>query len=150
MYLPFQTRLQAQKTVPAAGGLATGNNGSISYTVGQVFYSSLTSTTGKVTEGVQQAYEISHVNSSHEIQGLTDAISVYPNPTNEIVLLKFEKPMGKNLHYKLHNAHGQILSGKTITNSQTIISLGNYVPAIYFLKIFQNQKEIISFKILKQ
>ena len=150
MYLAGQTRLQAQETVPASGGNATGNNGSMSYTVGQVFYSSASSSNNKVAEGVQQPYEIFRITSSPEIMGLYDAVSVYPNPTTEFVLIEIENLKVENLRYKLFNAHGQLLTSKMIIGSQTIISMGNYVPSIYFIKIVQNHKEVTSFKIIKK
>ncbi|MFT7299094.1 MAG: hypothetical protein ACI9WO_001916 [Sphingobacteriales bacterium] len=45
--------LQAQETVPATGGEATGNGGSSSYTVGQVVYTTNTGTNGSVAQGSQ-------------------------------------------------------------------------------------------------
>jgi len=53
------TGLQAQESVNAAGGNASGSGGTVSYTVGQVVYTTKTGTNGSVAEGVQQAYEIS-------------------------------------------------------------------------------------------
>lgn len=150
IYLPFQTRLQAQETFPASGGHATGNNGSMSYSVGQVFYFSVTSANSKIAEGVQQPYEIFRVSSSLEYMGLSDAVSVYPNPTSEYVIIEIENPINNNLRYKLFNAYGQLLSSKKINSSQTIISMGNYVPTIYYLKIFQTNKAITTFKIIKK
>ena len=52
----FQT--QAQEAVATAGGDASGTNGNVSYTVGQVVYTTNTGTTGSVAQGVQQPFEI--------------------------------------------------------------------------------------------
>jgi hypothetical protein len=46
--------IYSQETLSASGGDATGSGGTVSYTVGQVFYTSLTGSTGTVSEGVQQ------------------------------------------------------------------------------------------------
>lgn len=51
--------LNAQETLSSAGGNATGSGGSISYTVGQVFYNSFSGETGSIAQGVQQPFEIS-------------------------------------------------------------------------------------------
>lgn len=50
--------LQAQQTVPATGGVATGSGGTVSYTVGQVADTTQTGSGGTVTQGVQQPFEI--------------------------------------------------------------------------------------------
>ena len=58
------TGLQAQEAVLASGGDTSGSGGSISYSVGQVVYTTNTGTSGySVAEGVQQPYEISVVTS---------------------------------------------------------------------------------------
>jgi hypothetical protein len=145
-----QTKLQAQESVSPSGGNATGTNGSMSYTVGQVFYSAISGTNNTLTEGVQQPYEIFHVTSSHDVMKSSLTVLAYPNPTTDHLLLEIENPIKNNLRYQLFNGHGQLLSSKTISSFQTIISIGNYIPAIYYLKIFQKHKEITSFKIIKQ
>ena len=150
LFASGQTQLQAQETVSASGGNATGTNGSMSYTVGQVFYSTVTGTNSTLTEGVQQPYEIFRVTSSHDGMESSLTVLAYPNPTTDYLLLEIDNPIKNNLRYQLFNGQGQLLSSKTISNSQTIISMGNYISAIYYLKIFQNHKEVTSFKIIKQ
>ncbi len=59
--------LQAQEALPASGNNASGSGGSSSYSVGQLVFSYKTGTTGSVTEGVQQPYEI------QVITGIDDA-----------------------------------------------------------------------------
>ncbi|MDB9721158.1 hypothetical protein OAA67_04695 [Winogradskyella sp.] len=45
--------MQAQEIILASGGNATGSGGSVSYSIGQVFYNTNTSTEGSIEEGVQ-------------------------------------------------------------------------------------------------
>ena len=45
-----------QESVNSSGGTATGATGSVSYSVGQVFYTAQSSLGGSVSQGVQQAY----------------------------------------------------------------------------------------------
>ena len=47
-------QLQAQDAIANSGGNATGSNGTVSYTVGQVAYTSQTGASGSVAQGVQQ------------------------------------------------------------------------------------------------
>jgi len=50
--------LQAQETIPASGGKASGSGGTASYSFGQVVYTTYTGTNGLVAQGVQQPFEI--------------------------------------------------------------------------------------------
>ena len=64
------TGLQAQTSVNATGGDASGSGGSVSYSVGQVVYTTNTGTSGSVAQGVQQPYEISVVTAIEEAKGI--------------------------------------------------------------------------------
>lgn len=145
-----QAKMHAQETVSASGGNATGNNGSMSYTAGQVFCSTLTAANSTLTEGVQQPHEIFRVTSSQAFVKSSLTVLAYPNPTTDKLLLEIENPIQKDLRYQIYNDQGQLLASYSIRSSDILISMENYIPAIYFLKIFQNQQEIISFKIVKQ
>jgi len=50
--------LQAQEAIPASGGNVTGSGGTVSYSIGQVFYLMNSGATGSVLQGVQQPHEI--------------------------------------------------------------------------------------------
>lgn len=52
------TGIQAQEAIPATGNSATGSGGTMSYTVGQVAYTTQIGISGIVTQGVQQPFEI--------------------------------------------------------------------------------------------
>jgi len=65
------TCLQAQVAIPASGGNATGTGGTVSYSVGQVFYTINTGTTGFIVQGVQQPFEISHPAGKTQIISFT-------------------------------------------------------------------------------
>lgn len=54
------TGLRAQETIPVTGGEASGG-GTVSYTAGQIIYTTNTGTSGSVTQGIQQPFEISVV-----------------------------------------------------------------------------------------
>jgi hypothetical protein len=58
--------MYAQDTTPASGGNATGTGGSVSYTIGQIVYTTNSGTNGSLSQGVQQPYEISLVTGIEE------------------------------------------------------------------------------------
>jgi len=84
--------LLAQQTVSSAGGnAATGGGGTVSYTVGQVAYTTITNgVNGSVAQGVQQPYEISVVTALEEANDISLEFSVYPNPFTDYLILKIE------------------------------------------------------------
>ena len=84
------TGLQAQQSINAAGGNATGSGGMVSYSVGQVAYKTHTGTSGSVSEGVQQPYEISVVTAIEKTKGINLSVTAYPNPTTDFLQLKIE------------------------------------------------------------
>jgi len=79
------TILQAQVTIPASGGNATGSGGTVSYTVGQIQYNTYSGTNGTVSQGVQQPYEISVVTAIKNTGEITLECIVYPNPTRGLL-----------------------------------------------------------------
>jgi hypothetical protein len=143
------TGLQAQEAIPATGGNASGSGGSVSYSVGQVIYTTNTGTHGSVAQGVQQPYEISVVTGIEEAIGINVSVLAYPNPVTEFLKLKVESYKVVNLSYQLYDMIGRLLENKKITGNETNIAMSNHLPATYFLKITEGTKEVKTFKIIK-
>lgn len=141
--------IQAQNVVPATGGNASGIGGSASYSVGQVVYITNTGTNGSVAQGVQQPYEISVVTAIEEASCIKLDCSAYPNPTTDLIILKVENYKTEYLSYQLYDINARLLENKKIQKNETIIAMNNLVSAIYFLKVTDSNKEIKTFKIIK-
>ena len=141
--------LQAQESINATGGNALGGGGSVSYSVGQIAYQSHTGTTGSVTEGVQQPYEISVVTAIEEAKGINLSITAYPNPTTDYLTLRIDEFDISNLSYQLYDMNGKLLQSEKITANQTSIVVSNLVPSNYFVKVIQGNKELKTFKFIK-
>ncbi len=143
------TGLQAQTSVNATGGDALGSGGSASYSVGQVVYTTNTGTNGSVAQGVQQAFEISVVTGLEEAKGINLSVSAYPNPTTDYLTLEVKDVELLNLHFQMYDMNGKLLQNEKITGNQTSIVMSNLVPATYFVKVIQGNKEFKTFKIIK-
>ena len=141
--------LQAQEAIPATGGNASGSGGSVSYTIGQVFYTTNTGTNGSMAEGVQQPYEISVVVGIEQAEGINLICTVYPNPATDLLTLEVEIPDNANLFFQLYDMMGKLLVSKKLIDIKTIIPMANLAPATYFLKVTDNQKVVKTFKIIK-
>lgn len=143
------TGLQAQTSVNATGGNASGSGGSASYSVGQVVFTTNTGTNGSVAKGIQQPYEISVVTGLEEAKGINLSISAYPNPTTDFLQLKVESKKLKGLSFQLYDMNGKLLQTKKLTGSEAQIDMSNYVTSIYFVKVISGSKLIKVFKIIK-
>jgi hypothetical protein len=145
----YASSICAQQAISASGGDATGTGGSVSYTVGQVTYTTNKSATGTVTQGVQQPYEILVVTGIEEAGEISLEFIVYPNPTSDFLKLDIENYKLKYLSYQLYDMNGSLLQKKDIVSKETVIPTGDLAPAAYYLRIGDNEKEIKTFKIIK-
>jgi hypothetical protein len=143
------TGIQAQQAVTVTGGEASGSGGSTSYSVGQVVYSTHTGTNGSVAQGVQQPFEISVVSAIEEAKGITLECSVYPNPATDILTLKVENVDLSTLTFQLYDMQGKLLESKKVEGRLTNIGMSNLAPANYFLKVTEGNKELKTFKIIR-
>jgi hypothetical protein len=141
--------VQAQETIPATGGNATGSGGSVSYTVGQITYSTFSGTNGSVAHGVQQPIEISVVTGIEEAGEVNLMLSAYPNPATGFVILKASNYDNSDLSYELFDINGNLLENKKIEGIETTIHFANRITSVYFLKVTDKNKMIKTFKIIK-
>jgi hypothetical protein len=143
------TAINAQSTIPATGGNATGSGGSVSYTVSQIIYQTISGSNGIVTLGVQQPYEISVVTAVETVKDISLEMVVYPNPATDFVKLKIENYETDNLKYQLYDINGSLLLDNKVESNETSIIMSNYLPSTYFLKISDKNKVVKTFKIIK-
>lgn len=141
--------IQAQESINTIGGNAFGSGGSVSYSIGQVVYTSNTGINGSVAQGIQQPYEISVVTTIEEANSMTLSVTAYPNPTTDYITLRIDEFDISNLSYHLYDMSGKLLQKEKITSNQISIIMSNLVPANYFVKVIQGNKELKTFKIIK-
>ncbi len=143
------TLVQAQEAIPASGGNGSGSGGSVSYTIGQVVYSTNTGSDGSEAQGVQQPYEISVATAIEEAKDISLEFVVYPNPATDFVILKIGNYEIENLIYHLYDLNGNLLENNKIQSTETNISMQTHLPSTYFLKVIDNNKVVKTFKIIK-
>lgn len=140
----------AQSSVNASGGNLSGANGSVSYSVGQVVYTTNIGSNGSIAQGVQQPYEISEVLSSVDYSELIKDLKIYPNPSTDVLTINMYNIDNLQLDYQIVDINGKILkTGENIEN-ETNINVSTFASAIYFLKITNQNKEVKTFKIIKK
>jgi len=139
----------AQSDIVASGADGTGSGGSISFSVGQVAYTTNTGSGISEAQGVQQPFEITVITSIENDEKVALEISTYPNPTTDNLTLKVETEEVGNLNYQLFDLSGKLLESKKITNHQTTISMNGLAASTYLLNVISNGENIKTFNIIK-
>jgi hypothetical protein len=134
---------------PTSGGVATSATGSVSYTVGQVFYSYSAGENGSITEGVQQAFEIEVDTATDNTNDIFLSCSLYPNPVSEHLILNIDSGKRKDIVYRLYSINGKLLETKPLCEKETKIQFGDYPSSTYYLQLFEGSSFLKSFKIVK-
>ncbi len=140
--------LNAQKGTVAAGGNATGSGGSVSFSIGQVDYITATGTGGRITQGIQQPYEIFRV--SVENLNIELLASVFPNPTRDGVTLRV--PSGTaiaDFSYRVFDLTGKLVAEKKLDGPDTSVDMSPLANATYLLKVYNKEQDVTTFKIIK-
>lgn len=139
----------AQEAVTASGGEASGSGGSVSYSIGQVFYITHKGANGTVTEGVQQSYEITVLTAIEDVDINLRAV-VYPNPTTDYLNLLVDNIELSALNFQLFDNTGRILQNGKIMDRETNIAMSALVPATYFVRVVRGSTEVKTFKVIKK
>ena len=142
--------LFSQSAVVPAGGTASGNGGSATYTVGQIADQRVESSGKYIIEGVQQPYEISTV-GVNDYPGIQLEASLFPNPTPDLINLRisnFEIPEG-GLIAQLYDKNGRLLKVFEVTDLLTQMDLSVYPTATYQLRVMDGKRLLKTFQIVK-
>ena len=146
----FGLTIQAQNAIPASGGNATGSGGTVSYSIGQVTYQTFEGADGSIAQGVQQPYEISVLTAAENTEDITLEYKVYPNPAHGLIKLTIKPFDDGNIKFWLYDLNGILLQDKKVISEETEISLESLNPAVYFLKVLKDNKEVKIFKVVKK
>lgn len=143
------TAANAQESANASGGEASGSGGTVSYSIGEIVYVTDQGSNGSVAQGVQQPFEISVVLGLEEASGISLNLSAYPNPATDWLILKADHYDNESLSFQLFDLNGRLLLNNRVHANETSITMLDYQFGVYLLKVFNYNKEIKTFKILK-
>ena len=136
----------AQQNTLAAGANASSAEGSISYSIGQIDFSNVSSSSGSVNQGVQQPFEF-FVSSVLEY-GNENSFSIFPNPTNEILNIS-QSFFSEKIEMRLLDMSGRIVLSDQLNAPQHQIDLRTLSQGVYNLTLIKNNQILTSFKVIK-
>ena len=139
-------------TIITTGNSASGSSGTVTYSIGQVFYTYIGESVYNVAQGIQHEQKVESLIPKEEIIEIKTEIAIFPNPTTDFVNINmsgFELEDGQPT-YQLYDLHGRLLQQSAIKQSETQISLYNLSSALYILQVSVNNEVFKTFKIIKK
>jgi hypothetical protein len=83
------------------------------------------------------------------VDELLASISIYPNPTNNVLYIKTSNIAGNKLSYILYDITGRKLEQKNINNTNQELNLTGYLPGVYMLTITNAAGQNLTHRIVK-
>lgn len=139
---------KAQVSSNTSGGDAKGSEGSVSYSIGQLLYTSNTSSSGTVNHGVQQVFEIASVGVNET--NLNISCLVFPNPTTQTLTLQVSEYEQTTLKFSLIDIQGKLLNSGQIVAHQTHIDISTLPSGSFIIRVVNPEDKLVhSFTITK-
>lgn len=140
---------QKQEVIASAGGYDTdaGNTISISWTLGETIIPTFSSGDLILTHGFQQQLIVTTIEDN--LEELVN-VTVYPNPTSEVLNLRFEVPVEGEIDVYLLNQQGQLVKTDIIEAAtlEKQINMQEYPAGIYFLRLVKGKLSNV-YKVVK-
>ena len=136
----------AQNAISSTGGHFKTTGGSTSFTVGQVAYVLKKGNGSYLNEGVQQVYT-KKTTPVEELVYLKE-VQLYPNPTQETVILILSSKEDVQVRYTIMDYLGKEIKYGIILSEKSEITLRDLPSGNYFISL-KSKKEIRIFKMVK-
>jgi hypothetical protein len=145
MHIP--AKVIGQSVISAAGMANKNDNGSISWTLGEIVIETFETQSHYLTQGFHQP-NLSVVGlENHSL--LSNNIQAFPNPVKDYINLVVEKDNIEKLNYLLYDTSGKLIFNDKLTGEQTLINFQTLSPGVYYLQVLDGTIRFKTFKILK-
>ena len=138
-----------QEVIASSGGCNTSSGVSLSWTLGETIVPTLKSQDGALvlTHGFQQKLIVTAIDET--INELVK-IKIYPNPTSEMVNIRFDSPVEEEFVLNILDAQGKIIKTDKIelAMSEKQINFQDIPSGIYYIRLISG-KHINVYKIVK-
>lgn len=144
--------MNAQERPVASGGEETGKGGSISFSIGQMDYVNVNSSTAMLTQGAQQPEEILvYPGDKPIIIDRSPEYVLYPNPVIDYTVLYVDQPITKKISYVLYDVLGRLIARERLIEMRTIIKMDRLPSEVYLFYVVEDDTDKIvkKFKIIK-
>lgn len=142
-----QLTLHAQEVISTSGKHHESADKSISWTLGEMVTETFSAGENILTQGFHQSKLTVVSMNDMDLPGYT--ITAYPSPAKSYVTLSVEAEKYENMVYRLYDLNGKLITQGSIDAKNTSISFSGLKPAVYFLRVIDDQKNVRSIKIIK-
>jgi len=138
-FLFWSSLCNAQESINALGGRDIGSGGSVSFSVGQLVFTTDSQSAGSIVQGIQRPVKI----KTTEIIKSENNISfkAYPNPTTDDLYLEFSETIDEKLSYQLYDIQGKVLLHNQILLPITQINMSSFSAGTYLIQIYNLQNK---------
>lgn len=134
-------------SINVTGGDLSSEAGSVSYSIGQVYYLSYSDKKDYVSEGIQQPSIIEVAQIKKEEKDFK--VVAYPNPVDNYFVIEAATYTNQSLVYHLIDLHNTLLKEGRIGESGAKVDISTLPASTYLLQILGNGKLIKTIIILK-
>lgn len=139
--------ISAQQVVSLAGNHHENGDMSISWTLGETVIETFNADEKILTQGFHQP--------TLTVVSIDDAdmprynITAFPNPVKSYVTLSVEAEKHENMRFMLYDLNGNLIKKDGIYGKNTEVSFEGLTPALYFIRIIEENKSLTTIKIIK-
>jgi hypothetical protein len=148
--LTFGLALNAQvkqEVIASAGGYAPSANITLSWTLGETIIPTFTSPNIILTHGFQSVLKtvVVEENIADEV-----TVTVYPNPTSELINIAFDEPVDAEIKVYLLNAVGSLVKTDFIEEAmqEKQLNMQDLPAGIYYIKLIKGKLSNV-YKVVK-
>ena len=148
--LNVQSQSLTPEVITTAGDYFSNSYASLSITIGELATETVSNSNNILTQGFQQSQYFTVDIEENKKNGF--AVTVFPNPTNDILNIDFKTENDVNTSIQLCDENGKILINENIKVLETSrkYDLKIFAAGLYFLKIKNDNDYLKTVKIIKR
>ncbi|MBJ05135.1 MAG: hypothetical protein CMP65_04470 [Flavobacteriales bacterium] len=155
LFLGLLTQISAQTDttlhpfiIGSSGNTLNTNNYNLTFTIGELSIETIYQDEYIFTQGFNQ--DNYFLTLTEAIESNNTRVSIYPNPTQDILNIRFIDLEGVS-SILIRNLNGKLIYSKSnfSTSNELSLDISNFSHGIYFLEITTNSKDVIVYKIQK-
>jgi hypothetical protein len=144
--------LKAQSVMPqvvsSSGGSGQNAQGSLDWTIGETVTTTVTDGTSTLTQGFQQPTLL--IATAQKENNLTGSLLVYPNPTADFVMVKFDANKEQQVSFKIFDVAGKLVHEGIATTANPKIPFQGLASGQYSVSLISANLKSQNISIIKQ
>jgi len=144
----FTVITSAQQAAVATGGEA-GGTGTLSYSVGQPAYTTVSAPGGTLQQGVQQPYAVLPTSLATDTEGKL-LLTAFPNPASHLITVHANTILSPDASAQVVAADGKLVLQQRLTGVDSQLDLQALAAGSYTLRVLDHDRLLGSFTILKR